>query len=83
VTRPHGTNTRGMERRHTPAGPKVNPFGTAAQTDAQRHTEPVDESWWTAPLVQRSRVEFSKKRIERQPSMKQALVPIRNGQEFN
>jgi hypothetical protein len=40
----------------------------------------VDESWWTAPLVQRSRVEFSKKRIERQPSMKPAMLPLKTGE---
>jgi hypothetical protein len=34
VTRPHGTNTRGLQRRGTVSGERVTAYGKAAQTDA-------------------------------------------------
>jgi hypothetical protein len=80
VTRPHGTNTRGLERRNSPAGPKLSAFGKAAQTDAQRAQR---GSWWATPDAQQDRAHFYELATEYQADMKPAMLPIRNGQEFN
>jgi hypothetical protein len=75
VTRPHGTNTTGLQRRGSPQGPKLSPFGTAAQTDAQRHAR---GSWWIGV----DRATFYKLAAEYQADMKPAMLPLKTGGEF-
>jgi hypothetical protein len=77
VTRPHGTNTTGLERRNTPQGPKLSAFGKAAQTDAQRHAR---GSWWATPDAQQDRAKFYKLVETYAPDMKPAMLPLKTGE---
>jgi hypothetical protein len=77
VTRPHGTNTRGLERRNSPAGPKLSAFGKAAQTDAQRAQR---GSWWATPDAQQDRAKFYALVTEYAPDMKPAMLPLKTGE---
>jgi hypothetical protein len=79
VTRPHGTNTTGLQRRGSPQGPKVSTFGKAAQTDAQRHAR---GSWWATPDAQQDRAKFYALVTEYAPDMKPAMLPLKTGGEF-
>ena len=69
----HGTNTRGLERRNSPAGPKLSAFGKAAQTDAQRQAR---GSWW----IGLDRVTFYERAAEYQADMKPAMLPLKTGE---
>jgi hypothetical protein len=75
----HGTNTRGLERRGSPQGPKLSPFGTAAQTDAQRQQR---GSWWATPDAQQDRAKFYALVTEYQGDMKPAMLPLKTGGDF-
>ena len=77
MTRPHGTNTTGLQRRGSPQGPKVNPFGKAAQTDAQRHAR---GSWWATPDAQQDRAKFYELVETYAPDMKPAMLPLKTGE---
>jgi hypothetical protein len=71
----HGTNTTGLERRGTAAGPKLSAFGKAAQTDAQRQAR---GSWWIGV----DRATFYKLAAEYQADMKPAMLPLKTVGEF-
>ena len=77
MTRPHGTNTTGLQRRGSPAGPKVSAFGTAAQTDAQRAAR---GSWWATPDAQQDRAKFYELVTEYQADMKPSMLPLKTGE---
>jgi hypothetical protein len=79
VTRPHGTNTTGLERRGSPQGPKLSPFGKAAQTDAQRAAR---GSWWATTEAQQDRAKFYQLADEYQTQMKPAMLPLKTGGDF-
>jgi hypothetical protein len=76
----HGTNTRGFERRGTVSGERVNPFGKAAQTDAQRAAR---GSWWATPDAQQDRAKFYERAAEYQADMKPAMLPLKSGGDFS
>jgi hypothetical protein len=67
VTRPHGTNTRGLQRRGSPAGPKVNPFGKARPKPEPPATRKV--GWWTAYATSPDRAGFFQDQREQQRHM--------------
>lgn len=79
MTRPHGTNTTGFQRRGTASGERVHAFGKAAQTDAQRQAR---GSWWATPEAQQDRTRFYELCDEYAPDMKPAMLPLKTGGEF-
>jgi hypothetical protein len=79
VTRPHGTNTTGLQRRGSPQGPKLSAFGKAAQTDAQRQAR---GSWWATTEAQQDRAKFYELVTEYAPDMKPAMLPLKTGGDF-
>jgi hypothetical protein len=79
VTRPHGTNTRGLERRGSPQGPKLSAFGKAAQTDAQRAARGL---WWHAKKLQDNQADFYAAAREYQADMNPSMLPLKTGGDF-
>ena len=77
MTRPHGTNTTGLQRRGSPQGPKLSAFVKAAQTDAQRQAR---GSWWATTEAQQDRAKFYQLVTEYQGDMKPSMLPLKTGE---
>jgi hypothetical protein len=82
MTRPHGTNTLGMERRGGARGVEVGTFGTGT-----RRLTPLAikerGSWWADPKLQQNRTAFYDMAKLVQPDMNAAMLPLKTGDGFN